>query len=96
MQSPSQTPTDIFGKITPPVIIDNDPFVGLGKLLAFLVRFFLIVAGLIAGTYLLLGAFDWITSAGEKEKLAKKLYRNECTKENFSCGDRQDGCRFRA
>jgi len=67
----SQASTDIFGKITPPVPIADDPFIGVGKLLSFLVKFILIMAGLIAGTYLLLGAFDWITSGGEKEKLTK-------------------------
>jgi len=67
----SQNPTDIFGKITPPVPIDNDPFIALGKLLSLIVRFFLIAAGFIAGVYMLLGAFDWIMSGGEKEKLQK-------------------------
>jgi len=67
----SQSSTDIIGKITPPVPIDNDPFIALGKLLSFIVRFLLIGAGFIAGAYLLLGAFDWIMSGGEKEKLQK-------------------------
>lgn len=63
----------IFGKITPPagMNIDSDPNVGFGKFVAFGIRTFIIIAGLFMLIYLLWGALDWITSAGEKEKITK-------------------------
>jgi len=39
--------------------------------LTFILRFFFIVAGLIALVYLLLGALGWITSGGNKENVDK-------------------------
>ncbi|MEK7634066.1 MAG: hypothetical protein AAB437_04450 [Patescibacteria group bacterium] len=39
--------------------------------LTFIIRFFFIVAGLIALIYLLLGALAWITSGGNKESVDK-------------------------
>ncbi len=39
--------------------------------LTFLLRFLLIVGGLIAVLYLLLGALAWITSGGNKESVSK-------------------------
>ncbi|KKP59289.1 MAG: hypothetical protein UR54_C0029G0010 [Candidatus Roizmanbacteria bacterium GW2011_GWA2_34_18] len=39
--------------------------------LTFIIRFFFIVAGLIALLYLLLGAVAWITSGGNKESVDK-------------------------
>lgn len=39
--------------------------------LTFIIRFFFIVAGLIAILYLLLGALGWITSGGNKESVDK-------------------------
>lgn len=50
------------GFATPPSLTD---------LLSFFVKFFFVVAGLIALLYLLLGAFAWITSGGEKEAVKK-------------------------
>lgn len=41
------------------------------QVLTFVIRFFFIVAGLIAVIYLLLGAFAWITSGGSKENVDK-------------------------
>lgn len=64
----------VFGKITPPPgseAFGGDPIVALGKLLGTGVRLFLIVAGLFLLIYLLWGAFDWITSSGEKERVEK-------------------------
>lgn len=39
--------------------------------LTFVIRFFFIVAGIMAILYLLLGAFAWITSGGNKESVDK-------------------------
>jgi amino acid transporter len=43
----------------------------LATILSFLVRLFFTIAALAALLYLLLGAFSWITSGGEKEKVSK-------------------------
>jgi hypothetical protein len=48
--------------ITPP---------GLSEVLGFLIRGFFIIAGFAAILYLLLGAFSWITSGGNKENVEK-------------------------
>jgi hypothetical protein len=40
-------------------------------ILTFILRFFFIVAGLVAIIYLLLGALAWITSGGNKESVDK-------------------------
>lgn len=44
---------------------------GFDKVLTFIIRMFFIVAGLVALIYLLLGAFSWITSGGNKENVDK-------------------------
>lgn len=65
---------NIFGTISPPPGMDiggGDPFLGLSNILSFLLRFIIILGGFITGVILLWGAFDWITSGGEKEKLTK-------------------------
>lgn len=41
------------------------------EVLTFVLRFFFIIAGLIALLYLLLGAMAWITSGGNKESVEK-------------------------
>lgn len=61
----------IIGQITPVGPFAGDPLVNLGKLLAMLVQIVLLVATIIAGLYMILGAFDYITSGGDKEKVAK-------------------------
>ena len=43
----------------------------LTEFLTFLVRFFFVLAGLAALIFLLLGAFAWITSGGNKENVEK-------------------------
>jgi amino acid transporter len=43
----------------------------LAGVLSFFVKFFFTIAALAALLYLLLGAFEWITSGGEKEKVTK-------------------------
>jgi len=43
----------------------------LAKVLSFMVRFFFFFAGIAALLYLLLGAFAWVTSSGDKENVKK-------------------------
>ena len=43
----------------------------ISEILTFILRFFFIIAGLIALLYLLLGALGWITSGGNKESVDK-------------------------
>jgi len=43
----------------------------LGEILTFMIRFFFVIAGIAALFYLLLGAFTWITSGGNKENVEK-------------------------
>jgi amino acid transporter len=43
----------------------------LSTILSFFIRLFFTIAALAALLYLLLGAFEWITSGGEKEKVSK-------------------------
>lgn len=43
----------------------------LGDVLTFLIRAFFVIGGLMALLYLLLGAFAWITSGGNKENVDK-------------------------
>lgn len=63
---------DIFGTVDPPpgsqFAVGPNP---LGTLIGNGILIFLVVAGIIALIYLLWGALDWITSAGDKEKLLK-------------------------
>lgn len=42
-----------------------------GDILTFIIRLFFVMAGLAALIYLLLGAFTWITSGGNKESVEK-------------------------
>jgi len=42
-----------------------------GDILTFIVRLFFVIAGIFALIYLLLGAFSWITSGGDKDKVEK-------------------------
>jgi hypothetical protein len=69
--SQADSMNEIFGKITPPIPISDNPFIALGSLLSLVIRLFLIIVGMLVGVYLLLGGLDWITSGGEKEKLQK-------------------------
>lgn len=64
----------VIGTINPPV--DNELYTGdvnasLGKLISTGIQIFFFIAALATLLYMLLGAFDWITSNGEKEKIAK-------------------------
>ena len=67
---------DIFGTITPPSpiagFLGKDPTgaAGIGKFLSNLIVLIYIVAAIVLIFMLLWGAFDWMTSEGNKEKLA--------------------------
>ncbi len=65
----------IFGKISPPPGVSSsmasDPVGGLAKLIGTTVNLFVVSAGLILLIYMLWGAFDWIVSEGDKERVAK-------------------------
>lgn len=68
--------SDVFGgPISPPAAMNigggGTPQEGLGKLIGFGINIFIIIAGLFMLLYLLWGAFDWISSGGEKEKITK-------------------------
>lgn len=64
----------IIGTINSPV---NDPLYtgnvndSMGKIISTGIQLFFFVAALATLLYMLLGAFDWVTSSGEKEKLQK-------------------------
>lgn len=66
--------TDLFGTVEPPQGMNfggSDPGQGFSNFITFGLRLFVIVAGLFLLIYLLWGAFDWINSGGEKERIAK-------------------------
>ncbi len=66
---------DVIGVISPPVSGDlytnPDVNVGLAKIISTGIQLFFFFAGVSALVYMLLGAFDWMSSGGEKEKLQK-------------------------
>ncbi len=69
-----QSIDDLFGGISPPPAMNvggADPVKGLGKFIGFGIQMFLLVSGMFLLLYLLWGAFDWIASGGEKEKISK-------------------------
>jgi magnesium-transporting ATPase (P-type) len=51
--------------------LPTDPQEGIASIVGFLIRAFFMIAALAMLTYLLWGAYDWIVSGGEKEKVAK-------------------------
>ncbi|MEK7495106.1 MAG: hypothetical protein AAB788_00820 [Patescibacteria group bacterium] len=65
----------LFGGISPPDAMNlggsGTPQQGLGNLIGFGIRMFIMLAGFSLLIYLLWGAFDWISSGGEKEKITK-------------------------
>lgn len=70
----AQLDPNLFGKISPPPAMNiggGDPFLGVSKIFSFGLRMVIIVAGFFLLVYLFWGAFDWITSSGEKEKVTK-------------------------
>lgn len=65
---------DLFGGISPPAAMNvggDNPVSGLSKFIGFAINMFIMLAGITLLLYLLWGAFDWISSSGDKEKLTK-------------------------
>lgn len=66
---------DLFGEVQPPKGMDfgkgSNPAQGLANFIGFGINIFIVVAGFFMFLNLLWGAFDWINSGGEKEKLIK-------------------------
>lgn len=65
---------DVFGKISPPPgmnIGGGDPVQALANFVGFVIRTFILVAAAALLIYMFWGAYDWIVSGGEKEKVAK-------------------------
>lgn len=64
--------SDIFGTVEPPVsTIPTEASSALGTLIGMGIKIFIFVAAVALLIYLLLGAYEWIISGGEKEKLSK-------------------------
>jgi hypothetical protein len=64
----------VIGTINSPVadpLYTGDVNDSLGKLISTGIQLFFFVAALATLLYMMLGAFEWITSNGEKEKLTK-------------------------
>lgn len=60
------------GTVKPPIsTMPSDPREALGKLISMGIMLFITVAVLFCLIYLLMGAYDWIVSSGEKERLTK-------------------------
>lgn len=67
---------DFVGKITPPIEgFADDPNEVIGTILSVALKIFFIIAGVTALYFLLWGAFDWITSGGDKEKISTARQR---------------------
>ena len=67
----AQVPS-IFGTIKPPIQgMPTDPVEAISRFFSFGVKMFIIVCSLVMLLYMLWGAFDWIVSGGEKDKIAK-------------------------
>jgi len=64
---------DIIGKITPPGGIGggDNPQAGISNFISLGIQIFIIVCVIALLIYMLWGAFDWIISGGEKEKITK-------------------------
>lgn len=70
----TQNTEDIIGKISPPPGMNigaGDPVQALANFIGFAIRVFIAVASFALLVYLLWGAYDWIASGGDKEKVAK-------------------------
>jgi hypothetical protein len=64
--------SDIIGTIEPPISsIPTDSATAVGSLISLGIKVFIFIAAISLLIYLLLGAFAWITSGGDKEKLSK-------------------------
>lgn len=68
---------DVVGTLKPPEGLEefSDFDSALSRILTLGIRGFFITAGIVALVFLFWGAFDWISSGGEKEKLSKAQQR---------------------
>lgn len=73
----NHTVEDIFGKIPAPSPVQalGEGGIGIGKFLSNLIELIFIAAGIVFIFMLLWGAFAWLISGGEKEKLASAQQR---------------------
>ena len=63
---------DVIGTIKPPIsTIPEEPAEAVGSLISLGIQLFIIVAGVTLLIVLLLGAYEWVVSGGDKEKLSK-------------------------
>ncbi len=65
---------DIFGTVNAPPgneLVKDNPVQGVANLIGFMIQIVFFIGGIAALFYLLWGAFEWITSEGQKEKLQK-------------------------
>ena len=71
------TVNDLFGQVTPPPGSSAfaNPITGLSTLLVIGIRIFLLLGGLTTLIYLLWGAYEWITSAGDKDRLTEARHK---------------------
>ena len=75
------TPSVLADPVAPPPVDPIDPIdptldlgwkiPNIGVIIGFMIKFLFFFAGLAALLYLLLGAFAWVTSSGDKENLKK-------------------------
>jgi hypothetical protein len=65
------TAKDVFGEIKPtgPLANDPTPIVGLSRLIVFGIQALILVSGIALLIYLLWGAFDYLTSQGDPDKI---------------------------
>lgn len=67
--------SSVIGTIKPPVndplYTATDPNKAVGRVISIGIQLFFLVAAVATMIYLFWGAFDWISSSGEKEKLLK-------------------------
>ncbi len=68
--------TNLFGKLKAPNgLLSGDPATMASNLLTLGIRLFFIFSGITALIWMMRGAFDWITSGGEKEKISAAQQR---------------------
>jgi len=64
--------SDIFGTIKPPISsIPSEPTAAFGSLISAGIQLFIFVSALAMLIYMLLGAYEWIISGGDKDRLSK-------------------------
>lgn len=63
-------PANIFGTVEPPVPALSDTFGGISRIFIVGLQLFFTVAAIAVLIYLLWGAFDWVTSGGDPERIS--------------------------